>query len=304
MLYLTIFTFSSFYLGEIIMGYLFIFGAVISMLLSDTAKKCFYKKCTFFFAFISCIFADLFFVFASGFKFDFNKDIIIYSVFFALSYSLAVLFLTFAYKEGSFSFSGLVISYSLLLPTLYGIIFLRDDTSLFFYIGLALLCIATFLICYKKENKNAPGNNKSLNFKWVMFISLAFIGNGFCTIFQTTEQTLFNGMYKNEFMIIALSISALVFLIFSLFMEKKHIKDGFRPSILFGSISGLFNGALNLFVMYSVNHLNSSIVFPLISGGGLILTFFIARIFFKEKYSLVQYFGFIISVASVVLLNL
>ena len=283
------------------LGLLFTLGAVVSMVLSDAAKKKFNKDCPFFFAFICALFALIFFVFASGFKFNFNKEIIVYSALFGVAYALAILFVIFAYKKGNFFTSGLVMAYSLLLPTLYGIIFLKDKTSIFFYIGLALLCVAVFFIFFKKKEKTEE--KPKLNFLWVLLIGIAFVGNGFCSIFQTAEQNAFDGMYKTEFMIIALAISSVIFFIFSIIFDRKKIKDGFKSSLLFGSIAGLLNGSLNFFVMYGLNNLDASIVFPLISGGELILTFIIARFVFKEKYTLLQYIGFCICLASVVLLN-
>ena len=159
------------------LGLLFTLGAVVSMVLSDAAKKKFNKDCPFFFAFICALFALIFFVFASGFKFNFNKEIIVYSALFGVAYALAILFVIFAYKKGNFFTSGLVMAYSLLLPTLYGIIFLKDKTSIFFYIGLALLCVAVFFIFFKKKEKTEE--KPKLNFLWVLLIGIAFVGNGF-----------------------------------------------------------------------------------------------------------------------------
>lgn len=283
-------------------GLLFTLGAVVSMVLSETAKKKFNKDCPFFFAFICSLFALIFFIFSSGFKFEFNKGILVYSALFGLAYAIAIVFTIFAYKHGNFFTSGLVITYSLLLPTTYGILILKNETSIFFFIGLALLCIAIFLIFLRKKDPSVE--KPKFNFLWLVLIVIAFIGNGFCNIFQTAEQIAFDGMYKNELMIVGLAIATIVFLIFALIFDLKKIKDGFKPALLFGSISGLLNGALNLLIMYAVNILTATIAFPLTYGGSLILTFVIARFIFKEKYTLLQYIGFGVCLVSVVLLNL
>ena len=105
-------------------------------------------------------------------------------------------------------------------------------------------------------------------------------------------------------MLIALSISVVALLIVSLVTEKGKIKSGIKDAAKFGSISGIANGLLNFIVMISVNYLSASLVFPLISGLSLVWSFVFARVLFKEKYLNYQYIGFILSVASVVFMNL
>lgn len=283
-------------------GILFVIAAVICSVLSDVTKKLYKKNTPLFFTFVCVLFADIFFVFSSGFKLHFVKEVVIYSVLFGIAFSLALLFITLSYKSGNFFSTGLVMSYSLLLPTLYGIIFLKNDTSLFFYFGLAILCVAILLIGL--QPKKSKSEKKPFNFKWLILVSIAFVSNGFCSIFQTMQQNAFEGAYKSEFMIIALSMSAVVFLVLSLFLERKEIKNTYKASFALGIPSGIFNGALNLFVMYSLNRLAPSFVYPFISGGVLIVAFLVSLILFKEKYRLIQYFGFIFGLISVVLLNL
>ena len=218
-------------------------------------------------------------------------------------YAPATLFFTYAYAAGSFSFTGLAISYSLLLPAFYGIIFLHEKTTWCFYAGLVLLCVAIYLITVKKEDKTED-KEKKLSLKWLIFVIIGFIANGCCSIFQTTEQINLDGRYKSEMMIIGLTISAIIFLAVSFFTERKELKEGFKQSVILGGASGALNGLSNLCILYSVNYLASSIVFPLIGGGSLALSFITARVFFKEKYAALQYVGFLVSIVSVVLLNL
>jgi multidrug transporter EmrE-like cation transporter len=47
-----------------------------------------------------------------------------------------------------------------------------------------------------------------------------------------------------------------------------------------------------------------SILFPCVSGGGMIITYVVSRVLFKEKMTRAQTVGFFVSVASVVFLNL
>ena len=301
-----------------LIGSLFVLGSVITMVSANTAKKAFNKGCPLFFCFLCCLFADIVFLFSSGFKFDFNAKIITYSLMFALCFSLSNVCTTFALKFGSLSITGLVMSYSLIIPTFYGIIILGENTSVFFYIGLILLFVSAFLINFKPKSRTPIAEEKNgdkvekvkkvknvrQTVKWIVFIALAFIANGFCSVVQTAQQKAFNGNYKSEFMLIALTVASFSIFIISLFTEKRSIKAGGKKAIILGLICGISTGLLNLFVMFSVNYLPSSLIFPLISGGNLLLTFIVAKILFKEKFEPLRYVGFAFSIVAVVLLNL
>ena len=67
---------------------------------------------------------------------------------------------------------------------------------------------------------------------------------------------------------------------------------------------GVINALLNLFVMLSVAYLSPGVVFSVIYGGGLILTLLLSVLIFKEKLNRYQIIGFVIGVASIVLMNL
>ena len=67
---------------------------------------------------------------------------------------------------------------------------------------------------------------------------------------------------------------------------------------------GVANGATNLFVMILVSSMQASIVFPVISGGGIILTWIISKFLYREALTRNQNIALILGIASVVLMNL
>ena len=286
-----------------------IFLVILSALflsLFSISKKFFKKDCPLFFTAVCCFFAGIVFLFSSGFKFSFDSKIIPYALLFAGAYSVCNLTMLIALKKGSLSITGLILAYSLILPTFYGVFFLDEKPSMFFYIGFVFLVVAIFLIGYKKsaeKNKEEKTVKKQVAV-WCIVLAISFITNGLCSIVQTAQQKALNGQYKSEFMLIALGLSTLLMLIFAVATERDKIKEGFKDSIVYGSVSGLSNGLLNLFVMLSVNHLSVSLVFPLMAGLNLLFNFAVARFVFKEKYKTAQYLGFVISIISVVLMNI
>ena len=238
--------------------------------------------------------ALLFFVVTSS-KFSFDISFIPYSISFAISYAMASVFMVLAIAYGSLSLTSLFISYSLLIPTFYGLI-LGDDISKGFIPGMILLVISLFLT-------NKSGEEEKISFKWIIFVFLSFFGNGMCTVVQKMQQIASNGAYKNEFMIVALAIVTVVMLIISILKERTEIKFFAKVGWHWAIICGALNGMVNLFVMILSGKMPVSLMFPLISAGGLIVTYIVSRFFYKEKLTKIQFIGFIFGLISVVFLN-
>ncbi len=167
----------------------------------------------FIFSAMSVTCACLFFLIKSGFKITVSGEIVPYAILFAVGYSMAVVFNFLAISAGSLSLSSLAMSYSLLIPTAYGLIFDNDKASLFFYLGILLLVVSLFLINSKK------GDNE-ITLKWAVFAVLSLIGNGACSTVLTVQSVHFDGKYDSGFMVIALSIVAAVLFTVAFFKEK------------------------------------------------------------------------------------
>ncbi len=290
------------------MRYLFLALTVVLVSLQSACAKEYNKKRggPLMYAAINVFFAILvfllsFFVTTDG-RFHLSWETLRYSLLFAVSYGGATIGTIFAIRYGSLSLTSLLTSFSLLIPTFYGIWALKEETGALLYGGLVLLLVSLLLVnLEKKENKTERASSPN-SLKWVVCVALSFVGNGVCATTQKVQQIHQQGMYKNEFMIVALSIVCLVTLILSLIVEKnplKSIKDG----IVSGGIRGLANGAANLLVLTLALSMSASVMFPVISGGGIALTSVIALTVYREKLSAKQILGLILGIASVVLLN-
>lgn len=283
----------------------FLSVASLAMSLQNVFKRGFTKDCPLFFSFCTAVFALLVFVATSGFDLSFDAGLLKYAIAMGLFYAVCTVTLTLAFKIGRLSLSGLIVSASLIIPTLYGIIFQKNSVSVFFVIGMCVLAGALLLVNLGGAEKSEPQQEKrGVSIKWLIFILVASITNGVCSILQTAQQTAYSGSKKSEFMIIVLAVAGVCILIASLITEKGKIKEGVRQSLLLGGGSGIMNGLLNLFVMLSLEVTTASVIFPVISGVSLLITFVIATLFFKEKYSKTQYIGYAVGLVSVVLLNL
>lgn len=280
---------------------LLIISVVIGLSLQHITKKAYNQKINgkgvISFSALSSGIAALFFIFQIKFPFQFDSALIPYAIIFGLGFGSCVVCSILAILNGSLSLTSLITSYSLIIPTLYGIIFLEEETSKFLIIGLILLFISLFLINFVK------GDTK-ISFKWLIYVTVAFIGNGVCSTAQKVQQEDFGGKFKAEFMSVSLIIVVCVLLVYALFTEKKDIKTSIKKGFLPVIVCGLANGIVNLFVMILSVRMKASVMFPLISAGSIILTYLISRIYYKEKLNKLQNAGFILGVTSVVFLNL
>ena len=93
----------------------------------------------------SMFFVLLFFIVTCK-GFNYPKELIPYSIGMATSFCIASVTGMLAIATGSLALTSLIAQYSLILPAIYGILFLNEPTSTTFYIGLSLLLISLFLI--------------------------------------------------------------------------------------------------------------------------------------------------------------
>lgn len=283
------------------MSVIYLIIIILGCSFQNVTKKAFAQKTggkgAILFALITSSAAALFFAVTSR-GFTWNAEVIPYSIFFALFYSLAVIFSTYAVSCGSLSFTALIVSYSLLIPTLYGLIFLHEPIGGGFIPGLLLLMLSLFLI-NGKDRGNSP-----ITFRWVIYVFLAFIGNGVCSVAQKMQQTAFSGAYKNEFMIIALLIVVLILIPLSLKASRGNTKKIAKAGWYLAVICGTLNGLVNLLVMVLSNIIPVSLMFPLMSAGGIILTFFLSRYMYKEQFTKRQLVGFVTGILSIICLNI
>ncbi len=281
------------------MDYLMLSAVVLFIPLQDVIKKPFTvrfcgKGVYLFNAIISLVALTLFAVISGGFKW--NIGYLPYSIGFAASYMAANIFTLLCLTCGAVSLTSLVNKYSLLVPTFYGML-LGESVSALLIAGIALLAVSLFLI-------NKPQKDGKISVKWLIFVALAFIGNGMCSVTQKMCQQAFGSEYSNEFMMVALALSFVASLSLGVATSRKdtlaHLKYGVIPA----GVCGILNGAVNLFVMILNGIFPASMMFPLISAGGIIIVYFLSKWLYKEQLSRLQTVGLLVGIASVVLLNL
>ena len=253
---------------------------------------------TFTFAFATVTVALIVYSIIALGNFRFNIGVAWYSLGFALSYSVAAVTSLFALKHGPLSLTSLITAFSLIIPTLYGLFALGEPLSITLVIGLILLILCLVLIKFESTD------NKKITLKWVIYVTLAFLGNGICSTVQKVQQINFNGDYKNEFMVTAFLISAVILLIISLIIERKVFMKTLHHGFLWYGLCGFGNGMVNILVMAISLSVAASVMFPVMSVGSITLTALVSVFAFKERLSPYQKLGVLSGLFSIVFLNM
>ena len=281
------------------MNYLMLSAVVLFIPLQDVLKKPFTVrfdgKGVYLFNAIISLIALMFFVVISG-DFKWNVGYLPYSIGFAVSYMAANIFTLLCLTCGTMSLTALVNKYSLLIPTFYGML-LGESVSPFLIGGIVLLAVSLFLI-------NKPKEGGKISLKWLIFVLLAFTGNGMCVVTQKMCQQAFGDTYSNECMLVALGLSFAASLALGLSTSRKDTFTHLKHAVIPAGACGILNGAVNLFVMILNGAFNASMMFPLISAGGIIIVYFLSKWLYKEQLTHLQTVGLLVGIASVVLLNL
>lgn len=235
----------------------------------------------------------------SGFQLAWHLPTFGYAMLFGLCFVGAIMGNVLAIKHGSLSLSALIVSYSLVIPTLFGFVFLDEELSLFLLVGLLLLLISLSFI---NRRKHEEGSRISL--KWCFYIILAFGGNAMVSCVQKYHQVLYPGYYRNEFMAYAMMFVAFLGGILLLVTHKKGEKVFWKNGFLYALPAGIMNAVVNLLMMVLAVRLPASLLYPVVSAGGIVMTAVVSLGIYRERLSKQEFVGLALGILSVVFLNL
>lgn len=206
-----------------------------------------------------------------------------------------------AFKVGPYGLSRLISSFSLLFSVFYGIVVLDEKTTALTYVGIVLIFVALFLMNYVGAGKDK--DEAKISFKWIVYITITVVSNGFISILGRVQQIRFNNACTNEFQMISIGGSFLLLAVLGLIIDRDKLKSVLTHGTLYGLGAGVFNGAKNLVSLMVFLCIPMSTASPMKIGVGMALTFAVSKIFYKEKYSLFQIFGVVFGAAAVLLLS-
>ena len=221
---------------------------------------------------------------------------------FGTCYGAALTISTYAgYKAlclGPMSLTSLIVSFSVTFPLLYGIFFCHEKLTVFKTAGLAFLVLAIIASNLGKAQKE-----KSFDKKWFLFVATTFVSNGICSVLQAMHQRAYPGKYASEFMLYAMLLCSLIFLITASLRIKPADIRTIRGKA-FPFVAGIANVLANLLTTVLAGAENASVLFPAITAGTIFANLVCGVALFREKLRTGHHLAIFSGIAAVVLLKL
>ena len=214
-------------------------------------------------------------------------------------------FMLMAYEKGPFSYSSVIVSLSTIIPALSGTLLWGESIVPIQTVGmvLMLLCFLLSVDFSKSDKKTSP--------IWFLYIFISFIATGFIGVMQKWHQ---KSVYKAEldgFLIVAFA-TAFVFssigTVVSFFKAKSQTecnnakKDITLLAIVLMMCCGICVAANNKMNLYLSGVMDSATFFPVVNGGGMMLSTIASLIIFKEKLTVQKWIGIAIGIVAVILI--
>lgn len=224
-----------------------------------------------------------------------------------------------ALEMGPFAYTSVIVSLSMLIPTLSGAAFWGEQIHMIQLLGIVLMIGCLIL------SVDFSGEQKKSSLKWLLFCGLAFIGTGAIGLMQKWHQSTVYQAELNQFLVIAFITSAAYSLLSVVFIRQRSFGKAVQTAeaaahtvtdtnhtnkrkllttapvilMIFCGICIAINNILNL---YLSGAMDSAVFFPIVNGGGLILTTLSALVLFREKLSAKRWLGIALGIIAVILL--
>ena len=253
---------------------------------------------------LAALFCLLISFFTGGIVFHLNT--LYYSLAYGVFLAVSMICGLRALSLGSLAIASTVVSFSLVIPTLFGVFFLDESLGALGIVALLLLAASIVLLNYKKQSNPISGAC------WFYSI-ITMIANGMCSVVQKLHQTSYPGEYSSEFMFFGMSTVFVLLLIVSLVgmiwkneksIQTKEKNFPIKWVFILGTIAGVCNGGANFVTLLLSATENASVMFPIISAGNAVGSCLVGYLFFKERLTRLQIFSLALGILSVVLLKI
>ena len=217
---------------------------------------------------------------------------IVYAAALVTSYQTLIL----AMREGPMSYTVLISTCGMIIPTLFGTFAYHESVSVLQIIGFILMPIGFYFGANPKKSEK-------VTVKWAKYVFTCFFSNGMQGVLQKvlirSDYSQQNGMFLASAFFIATVILCIIYL-----LQKEKTKEGkdfpkkYATSVIVGAMDA-FQHKVNI-VLSGV--LPSIICYPVINGGGIAGATIVSVVLFKEKMDKKQKIGFVICVLSIILM--
>ena len=216
---------------------------------------------------------------------------------FILTYVLMVI----SSQRSGVTVTSLSSKLSVVIPTLFGVVFLKEALGLTSATGIVLALTALFLVVGGKENNRAKTEKTTLI---VLLPVLIFFSTGIGDVLMKLTETK---NLSDDLTPMVAFIYGISFL-FSLLLMGYDLIKGKSKWQWKNAVGGIALGTVNFFSTYSVYHVmrvfDNVVLFPVYNIGVVCLTALCGLLLFKEKLTWKNYLGLGIAIIAVILITM
>ena len=203
---------------------------------------------------------------------------------------------------GPFIWSVLMMNLSNFIPVVFSLIFLKETISLPQTVGVIVILSILFVMSVKTKTGNRPFTTK-----WIILALITMFANGSVISTQKTQSYYMDGTQTLEYLAVlflSASLFAIVFNILSGNKKASHEQLNPRPFLVIALGMAATIGITNILNMILMRYVAAAVQFPIVIGGGTVLSALIGIKLYKEKPGRRLYLSVFMLVIGVVLLGI
>ncbi|HUR11261.1 MAG TPA: hypothetical protein VM012_07820 [Flavitalea sp.] len=194
---------------------------------------------------------------------------------------------------------------SLVIPFLFSIYLYNEPDTILKYTGIALALVAVILTCYRPAPAPQKGISSPRSKYLLLLPVILFLGSGLLdTMIKYVESTFLNDQNKNDFIVAAFFIAALlgiITLVLQQMVKKRNME--FRAIL-----AGIALGVPNYFSIWCLVKVlkqfggKSSAIIPINNMGIVLFSAIVAWLVFGEKLLTINWIGVLLSMVAIALI--
>ncbi len=220
---------------------------------------------------------------------------IVVGIFFIITFNL----IAFTTQKIGISVASVTHKLSLIIPFIFSIYLYHDQAGILKWIGLVIGLVAVWFACFSAKNDTASSSSL---LRSIILLALFIISGLSDTLIKYVEKNYLDKTNNNAFLATSFSVAALIGtigLLYRYLILKKNVQ---WKAVL----AGIGVGIINYFSIWCLIKVlqqytnNSTTIIPVNNMGIVVLNTIAGAILFKEKLSIANWIGILLSLVAII----
>ncbi len=215
-----------------------------------------------------------------------------------ICYFIAFFFAIYGVRSMGAAGTTVISALSILVPIVCGIFLWNERPNGWQVTGIVLALMSLLLIGSRRKSAQQDRQASHVANRVIMLLAF-FLLCGCARLAQAAYHHVCAGEPGSHFTQACFAVASIPSLFVLILRRRKITRSEWR----FGIVMGLANALQTQFIILALGGLDSFVVFPVTSAGGLLLTTVVAVQFFEERLWPMAYVGISLTCVALVLLN-